>query len=197
MNIKTLIAVLPTASAAVVLMAACASHGITETAPSTVTLTVSGPAAPAPSVPASPSPSATPSQAPPTPSALAPCSDRDLDVTTGPLESADTQRRVVVSFTNTSSESCTVTGFPGADLVTAAGGVLVNVERRQALAAHRVTLRPGEAATADVVAYAIDTATGNECPRIGTLVVTPPNDFQPHMLEANLPICSASVSSVD
>jgi hypothetical protein len=96
-----------------------------------------------------------------------------------------------------SSESCTLNGFPGADLVTAAGGVLVNVERRQALAAHRVTLGPGEAATADVVAYAIDTSTGADCPRIATLVVTPPNDFQSHMLEANLPICSATVSSVD
>ena len=80
-----------------------------------------------------------------------------------------------------SSESCTLNGFPGADLVTAAGGVLVNVERLQALAAHRVTLGPGEAATADVVAYAIDTSTGG----------------QSHMLEANLPICSATVSSVD
>jgi hypothetical protein len=194
-TIKTLIAVLPAASAAVVLMAGCASHGVTQTAPPTVTVTVSSPAAPASS--AGPPPSAAPSQAPSTPSALGPCSDHDLDVTTGPLESADTQRRVVVSFTNTSSDSCTLNGFPGADLVTAAGGVLVNVERRQALAAHRVTLGPGDAATADVVAYAIDTSTGADCPRIGTLVVTPPNDFQSHMLEANLPICSATVSSVD
>jgi hypothetical protein len=194
---KTLVAVLPAASTAVVLMAGCSTNGTTVTAPPTVTVTVSSPAASAPPVAAGPSPSAAPSQAPSTPSALGPCSDHDLDVTAGPLESADTQRRVVVSFTNTSSESCTLNGFPGADLVTAAGGVLVNVERRQALAAHRVTLGPGEAATADVVSYAIDTSTGVDCPRMGTLVVTPPNDFQSHMLEANLPICSATVSSVD
>jgi hypothetical protein len=113
------------------------------------------------------------------------------------MASANTLRRVVVSFTNTSSHPCTLTGFPGADLVTAAGGVLVSVERRHALAAHRVTLGPGEVANADIEAYAIDTATGDSCQRIGTVVVTPPNDFVSHTLTANLPICSATISPVD
>jgi hypothetical protein len=80
-----------------------------------------------------------------------------LDVTNGEMASGNTLRRVVVSFTNTSSHLCALTGFPGADLVTAAGGVLVSVERRHALAVHRVTLDPGEVASADVEAYAIDT----------------------------------------
>jgi Protein of unknown function (DUF4232) len=190
-TIKALAAVLP---AAVALLAGCSSPGVTQTAPATVTVTQISTATPAPSAAAPPS---GPVESPSTPAVLRPCSDEDLDVSAGPLESADTQRRVVVSFTNTSSNPCTLTGFPGADLVTAAGGVLVHVERRPALAAHRVTLSPGQAATADVVAYAIDTANGNACPRIGTLVVTPPNDFQSHLLAANLPICSATVGSVD
>jgi hypothetical protein len=125
------------------------------------------------------------------------CSDADLTVTNGEVESADTLRRVVVSFTNTSSNPCGLVGYPDANLVTAAGGVLVHVEPRSALAAHVLTLAPGDVANADVEAYAIDTATGNSCPREGTLVVTPPNDSVSHTLNVALPICSATISSVD
>jgi Protein of unknown function (DUF4232) len=125
------------------------------------------------------------------------CSDGDLTVTNGAVGSANTLRRVVVSFKNTSSQTCTLVGYPEADLVTAAGGVLVHVERRPALAAHLLTLAPGDVANADVEAYAIDTATGNPCPREGTLVVTPPNGSVSHTLNVSLPICSATISSVD
>ena len=115
------------------------------------------------------------------------CSDDDLTVTNGQVESANTLRRVVVSFRNTSSNPCTLIGYPGADLVTAAGGVLVHVERRPALAAHVLTLAPGDIANADVQSYAIDTATGNSCQREGTLVVTPPNGSVSHTLNARCP----------
>jgi hypothetical protein len=169
---------------AVVLIAACSAHPTTHAAPS-------------PSAEASPSSSSTAASGPSTPPVPSQCSDNDLTVTAGEVASANTLRRVGVSFKNTSSHPCTLTGYPGADLVTAAGGVLVHVGRRPAAAAHRLTLGPGELANADVQAYAIDTATGNSCPRIGTLVVTPPNGFVSHMLEANLPICGATISSVD
>jgi uncharacterized protein DUF4232 len=118
-------------------------------------------------------------------------------VTSKSLESANTQRRVVVSFRNTSSHPCTLIGYPGAGLVTPAGGVLINASRRPAAAGHHLTLDPGDVATADVPAYAIDTSTGNSCPRWGNLVVTPPNDFVSHPLSADLPICNATVGSVD
>jgi Protein of unknown function (DUF4232) len=123
--------------------------------------------------------------------------DDDLAVTNGPLESANTQRHVALSFKNTSSHSCTLVGYPGADLVTPAGGVLINVPRRAANAAHHLTLNPGDVATADVTAYAIDTSTGGTCPRWGNLVVTPPNGFVSHPMSVDVPICNASVSSVD
>ena len=106
-------------------------------------------------------------------------------------------RRVVVSFKNTSSKLCGLVGYPDANLVTAAGGALVHVENRPALAAHALTLAPGDVATADVESYAIDTTTGNSCPREGTLVVTAPNDSVTHTLPVALPICSATISSVD
>jgi hypothetical protein len=176
---------------AVVLIAGCSAQHTTPAAapapssPSTVTVTVT------------PSPSAAPAPSPSIPEAASPCSDDDLTVTNGSLESADTQRHVVVSFTNTSSHACTLVGYPGADLVTPVGGVLINVPRRPVAAAHRLTLGPGDVATADVTAYAIDTATGNACLRWGNLVVTPPNDFVSHPLSVDVPICSATVSSVD
>src|ERR1700761_809659 len=63
------------------------------------------------------------------------CSDADLAVTNGPVESiANDMRRVVVSFKNTSPNVCTIVGYPDANLVTAAGGVLVHVDPQPALA---------------------------------------------------------------
>ena len=138
-----------------------------------------------------------PGQNPSSPSNVGRCTDGDLQVTNGPLESADTQRRVMVSFRNVSTHPCTLFGYPGSDLVTPAGGVLINVPRRPAAAVHRVTLDSGDVATADVLAYSIDTSTGNSCARWGNVVVTPPNDYVPHSLSVDLPICSATVSSVD
>lgn len=156
-----------------------------------------------------PSPAATPPAAPPdaptssveasgpaTAPVAGPCVDDDLTVGNGTVQSANLQRRVLLSFTNSSSHACTLTGYPGADLVTAAGGVLVHVQRRPANAAHHLTLNPGDVANADVLSYVIDAATGDDCGRIGTLVVTPPNGYVSHTLTANLPICDATVSSV-
>ena len=71
------------------------------------------------------------------------CTDGDLTVTNGPIESANTMRRVVVSFKNASSNMCMLVGYPDANLVTAAGGVLVHVEPRQALSGTRAPPQPG------------------------------------------------------
>jgi hypothetical protein len=191
---------------AVVLLAGCSAERTTPAAPaSTVTVTPATPstslAAPAPPIseaPAAPvTVTVTPAPSPAPPDASGQCSDDDLVVANGSLQSADTQRHVTLSFRNTSSHACTLVGYPGADLVTPAGGVLINVPRRPANAAHRLTLNPGDVATADVTAYAIDTSTGDACARWGNLVVTPPNGFVAHPMSVDLPICSASVSSVD
>lgn len=202
--IRTLAVVVPTAAVAVALVAGCSTHETTPAAPTvTVTVAPTAPSTSAPSQAPSAPPTVTvtanpaPAPSPSTPAALGQCSDEDLAVTNGSLQSADTLRHVVVSFTNTSSHSCTLVGYPGADLVTPVGGLLINIPRRPANAAHRVTLNPGDSATAEVQAYAVDTATGDTCPRWGNVVVTPPNDFVSHNLSADLPICNATVSPVD
>jgi hypothetical protein len=184
---------------AIVLLAGCSAERTTPTAPaSTVTVTAATPSAPAPAAPVTVTVTPAPGPAPQSePEASGPCTDDDLTVTNGPLESANTQRHVILSFNNTSSHACTLVGYPGADLVTPAGGVLINVPRRPANAAHHLTLNPGDVATADITAYAIDTSTGDACPRWGNLVVTPPNGFVSHPMSVDVPICNASVSSVD
>jgi hypothetical protein len=91
-----------------------------------------------------------------TPETSGPCTDDDLAATNSLLGSANSQRHVILSFKNTSSHSCTLVGYPGADLVTPAGGVLINVPRRPANAAPHLTLNPGDVANADVTAYASD-----------------------------------------
>ena len=190
---------------AVALLAGCSAERTTAPAApaSTVTVTATAPAAsPAAQSPAAPTPAApatvtvTNTPAAPAPEAVGPCADADLEVTNGTMESANTQRHVTLSFKNTSSHSCTLVGYPGADLVSPPGGVLINVPRRPANAAPHLTLNPGDVASADVTAYAIDTATGNACPRWGSLVVTPPNGFVSHRLNVDLPICTASISTV-
>ncbi|MEW5809689.1 MAG: DUF4232 domain-containing protein [Actinomycetota bacterium] len=139
--------------------------------------------------------SATPTEAPP-PAVPVACGNADLGVAAGPVTEADTLRRVDVTFTNTSAAPCVLVGYPGADLVSAAGGVLVHVARRPANAAPHLELQPGEVATADVQASVIDSSTGTACGRTGTLTVTAPNTTESHLLAVNLPICDATISSV-
>jgi Protein of unknown function (DUF4232) len=183
---------------AVALIAGCSAHQSNPVAP-VVPTAASPPAAPMVTVtPPTVTVTAAPVPAPaPAPQAVSQCSDDDLSVISGTMQSADTQRHVALSFINVSSHPCTLVGYPGADLVTPVGGVLINVPRRPAAAAHRLTLAPNDVANADVQSYAIDTTTGNDCARWGTLVVTPPNAFRSHPLNVDLPICGASVSSVD
>ncbi|UMB71052.1 DUF4232 domain-containing protein [Mycobacterium paraterrae] len=130
--------------------------------------------------------------------AAAPGSCSRLSVTSGPVEPANTLRHVVVTFTNTSSAQCTLVGYPDANLVTAAGGVLVHVDRQPAPASHVLHLNPGDSATATVQTSALDVnGSGNPCPREGTLVVTAPGDSVAHTLPVALPICHATISNVD
>lgn len=145
----------------------------------------------------------TPASQPPTPSPTASepvvplvCGNDDLDVAAGPVSEEGALRRVDVTFTNVSSGVCVLVSYPGADLVTAAGGVLVHVARRPANSAPHLELQPGEKATADVQASAIDTTTGEPCGRTGTLVVTAPNTTESHLLPVSLPICNATISAV-
>lgn len=196
---------------AALLLAGCSNDPADAPAsPSTVTVTPSSaaPSAAAPSASATPqAPSATqapvPSETPAAgpsaeaePGVIPPCSDAALTVSAGPVQEADTLRRVVVSFTNTSSQACGLVSYPTADLLGGPGTVLVHVAKRPANAAPRLTLQPGDVAGADVESSTIDSLTGEKCGRTGTLAVTPPDNTQQRVLEVFLPICDATISAV-
>ncbi|MEH3139273.1 MAG: DUF4232 domain-containing protein [Mycobacterium kyogaense] len=183
-------------TAAAVLLAGCGSdHPEAPSTTVTVTAAPSTTQAP-PAATTSMTTTAAPTPSETTPSVPVACGNDDLTVAAGPVAEADTLRRVDVTFTNSSATVCVLVGYPGADLVTAAGGVLVHVARRPQNSAPHLELQPGEKATADVQSSAIDTSTGNGCGRTGTLVVTAPNTTASHLLEVNLPICDATISSV-
>ncbi len=192
-------------AAAALLLAGCGSDRADAPTTVTVTATPSTTTTVAPTPPASDAPSPVPSTttaAQPTattdspPAAPVACGNDDLTVAAGPVAEANTLRRVNVTFTNSSGQTCVLVGYPGADLVTATGGVLVHVARRPQNSAPHLELQPGEVATADVESSAIDAGTGNGCGRTGTLVVTAPNTTKSHLLAVNLPICDATISSV-
>lgn len=125
----------------------------------------------------------------------APCADTDLVVSHRPLESQGSEYRVVLEFENVTSKSCTLQGYPGADIVDKDGPTL-HVERRQQIAAPLLTLAPGEIATADLQASDVHRETESPCENWGLVVITAPNTLQQRHFDLRLPMCSALISSV-
>jgi hypothetical protein len=88
------------------------------------------------------------------------------------------QKRQAVDLTNLGSGTCTLTGFPGVDLVGLARGQqnyswsLV----RQRVSYSRVTLPPGGTAHFDVI-YLPEAAGDSGAISVAKIVITPPNDF--------------------
>jgi uncharacterized protein DUF4232 len=162
----------------IVLIAGCSSN------PGTSTTTTS-----------SEPPTTTTTSPSPTPEA-AQCTDADFEVTNEDVHSANTMRRVLISFTNSSNHPCRVKGYPTADLMIA-GGELLHVKQRPATVAHPILLKPGDTAYADVATYVIDTATGKPCGHDATLIVTAPDGTKAHTLPVSMPICAATVSAMN
>ena len=179
---------------AVALVAACSTGRDQPAAPETVTVTASPSPSPSAQTPTpvtvTAAPSTIPADAP-----TGPCTDADLKVSNNALESQGSEYRLLLHFTNTSARPCTLTGYPGADLVNETGPV-VHVERRPGNATPHLTLQPGEAATADLQSSDTNPANGGMCPRWGSVVVIAPNTFQARDLGIGMPFCSALISSV-
>src|SRR6476469_6519776 len=103
----------------VVVIAGCSTHqtpAAPSTSPGATSPTTTPAASPTSSAPAAPS-SSTPPPGTPTAAPAGQCSNSDLEVTNGDVASANTLRHVTGSFKNISSHPCTLTGYPGADLV--------------------------------------------------------------------------------
>jgi Protein of unknown function (DUF4232) len=166
------------------LTAACGSSG--QASPSaTVTITKS----------AAGSPSATPTATGPSA-----CATSGLKLKLGLSQGTAGSIYQVIDFTNTSSSSCTLYGYPGVSFVTGVGGSQVGsaATRSTASAAKLVTLAPG--ATANALLQVVDA--GNFSPSACDLVnvkwlkIYPPGSFSALYLHYKTQACAKRTKAV-
>ncbi|MBR7827695.1 DUF4232 domain-containing protein [Actinospica sp. MGRD01-02] len=110
------------------------------------------------------------------------CTGSQIKTTLGREGAAMGHRVEALIFTNTSSQTCTLQGYPGAAIVSGST-VLLNATRtlngyagdeRQLTSAPLVTLKPGAVASANIE-WVIDNGETCAANGTGTLEATPPN----------------------
>jgi Protein of unknown function (DUF4232) len=171
------------------LAAACGSSGHPR---ATVTVTKTAPAKAGSS-----SPAATPSASP---AAAAACAPSSLRLTLGLAQGTAGSVYQAIDFTNTSSTTCTLYGYPGVSFVTKAGGSQIGsaAERSTASAARLVTLAPG--ATGNALLQVVDA--GNFSPsacdpvNVKWLKVYPPGAFSALYLRLKTQTCAKRATAV-
>jgi hypothetical protein len=107
-----------------------------------------------------------------------PCQNGEIQVTDQPGQGAAGTISMVLVFQNVSSRTCTLHGYPGAELTGAGGAHLVDAARvlPPGLAkAPNVALAPGEQATALLLWSDVPTSLGCAGQKAVQLLVTPPN----------------------
>lgn len=131
------------------LIAACGSSSSPASPGKEATVTITQ-TAPPPSQP-TPSPSST-APASPTQAGPAECTSADLKVALGPSNGAAGTIYYNIDFTNTSSASCFVQGYPGASLVSAGDGAGTQIgddaKRVPVTPSHQIVLAAGQTAHA-------------------------------------------------
>lgn len=177
------------------LAAGCSSHPHPSAAATT----------PLPTVSASPAPSPTPSAvvtatptASPTPSGPARCRRAQLSASTLPGQAGVGHVGQVLVLTNTSAVTCTLIGYPGLRLLTAAGTPMPTTVLRgsgylyQDPGPHLVTLAPGGTASDGVewdhIPGPNDPQTG--CATSAKVEITPPNDYTSLVIADAIQACN-------
>jgi len=133
------------------------------------------------------------------PAAVAECPAVGLVITTGAGEAAAGRSYLTLIFTNSSGTPCFLQGYPGADLTTAGGGTLGAQRTTGAAAPSRVTLAPGQSASA-LIGWEHFPQNGSaavspaDCPGYGAtgLLVTAPDQTVPTRLTppgTTSPVC--------
>jgi Domain of unknown function (DUF4232) len=123
------------------------------------------------------------------------CHTRDLSAGLRPGSPGAGQRYATLRLTNRSSASCTVRGYPGAQLLRADGRRLpTRIVRDHSREPRTVTLRPGERAAARWHWGAVPgpgEPTGRACePTARRILITPPDETRPLRLRWRLgPVC--------
>ncbi len=118
----------------------------------------------------------------PRPAGPGPCSTADLKLTVGQENGAAGTVYYPVEFTNTSTSTCTIYGFPGVAFVTKPGGSVIGAPAARSVAEPGlITLGPG--ATAHATLAVSDVLISDNCHQhqvpVHWLQVYPPNQYTP------------------
>ncbi|MBX6384718.1 MAG: DUF4232 domain-containing protein [Microbispora sp.] len=105
------------------------------------------------------------------------CRTTDLRARVGRQGAAAGNRYAPLVLTNTSAKTCWVYGYPGLILIDGRGDVLRTRVRRESVAAHRVTLRPGASAHARLHWTVVPSGNETRCPAAARLLVIPPDEM--------------------
>jgi hypothetical protein len=133
------------------------------------------------------------------------CQPDQLQGGTGGSNGAAGTLEIDVTLTNTSSTGCTLYGYPGMQLLTAAGDDIPTVVIRGGVTfgssvanqpAARVILGPSQ--TAAFTVHYEDVPVGNEttCPTSASAAVTPPNDYSSVTVSLQIAPCGGGTVHV-
>jgi hypothetical protein len=172
---RTLLAVAALAGSAA-LVAACGSAVSTTSSPTTTAAPPGGALTPTQSV--------NPGGTPVTASGPAPCATSALHVSVSQSQGvAAGSSYYPIVFTNVSSASCTLYGYPGVSFVTGTGGSLIGIPATENPAHPRklITLAPGEASHAELQVVDAQNYPPAECGMVTAhwVRVYPPNQTAP------------------
>ncbi len=135
-----------------------------------------------------------------TPAGTALCAGPNVGASGKMASSAAGHQGVVLLFVNNGSTSCVLYGYPGAAGLNAGGAQVVQAQRTLTgmmgglapgvTALPRVTLAPGQTASAVVEGTDVPSGTETSCPTYPSLLVTAPNAKVSVTIPLALPGCS-------
>ena len=177
-----------------VLLAACGSSGGSAAAPATVTATVTATASASTSAPPATGSSISPHAGPPA------CATSGLSVKLGPGNGAAGSTFIPIVFTNTTSSSCSLFGYPGVSFVTGQGGSQIGLaaSRDPTQPASSIVLAAGGVAHATLRVVQADNFPAAACKptAVSTLKIFPPGQTDALYLAFSSRTC-ASTSPAD
>lgn len=97
-----------------------------------------------------------------------------------------------LTFTNTSTSTCTLDGYPGVSFLTAGHTALTAPATRTPASLHPVRLAPGQTASTQVKTPNVGNLPTTACHRATTAAfeVYPPNDTVPVFVPARISVCA-------
>jgi len=173
--------------AVVGLLSACATPSPGPSTSTTPTTTPPGTASPATSGTGSASAPAAPTSTPVTGPAA--CRAGQLRIGAGTVGAGAGQRYLPLTFTNISTVTCTLFGYPGVAGLNSAGQQVAQARRETGLTKATITLAPGADASALVHATVVPSGSATCPPDYAALLVTAPNTTVSVRISATLPAC--------